>query len=164
MDATPTAPVAPDTALTPVQAAEQALERAEQALEQAEASAAQAAFPPTAPVAPIPPVPLAPVSEASSLTVTPEQLQEMIRQAASQMLAQAPIAPDGGVQDPPKPPIISRLKELESELAGSTFAQRVEHLAHDGYQTVINMEQERPALRTLITIVGEIVSAMGVAA
>jgi hypothetical protein len=99
----------------------------------------------------------------AALAQSPE-VQALIAGAVQQAVAAAgPVAPDGVAADPPKPPILSALKTLETELEGSTFAQRVEHLAHQGYQTIIDQEHERPALRTLLTIVEELVGKAVVA-
>jgi hypothetical protein len=87
-----------------------------------------------------------------------DQVQAIVNQAvAAAVAAQGPVAPDGVAQDPPKAPILTALAEMEAEGLHSTFAERVEELARTGYETVISMEQERPALRTLLSIVGDLV-------
>lgn len=95
----------------------------------------------------------------------PPEVAAFIEQQTAQIAALtaqrtgAPVAPDGAPLapvDPPKPSILTALKELEGDAEHSTFADKVLHLAQDGYQTIIKTEQEEPALRTLLTIVEEL--------
>lgn len=186
-------PIAPDAPAAPAAPTDLASLAAKAAAPVEEAPAAVAApvapiapvAPPVEPAAPVAPVePVAPVQPAAAevpafagapVAAEPDAaqvaavlqspaVQAAIDSAVAQRIAlQGPVAPDAGPQDPPKPSIVTALKTLEHEAADSTFAQRVEALAEQGYQTIVNQEHERPILRTLLTIVEELVGKAVVA-
>jgi hypothetical protein len=52
---------------------------------------------------------------------------------------------------------LDALQSLGEDAEHSTFAERLEQLADRGYQAVVHAEQESPLVKTLITVVGELV-------
>lgn len=66
---------------------------------------------------------------------------------------------------PVKPSALDALNELVDHTAGdvehSTFAEHLATLAERGYQAAVTAEQESPTLKTLVTIVGELVAKVG---
>lgn len=126
-----------------------------------EAPAPVAAAPVAPPPAPAPaaaaPVAAEPSVEQVAALVQSPAVQAAIAAAVEQRVAAAPVAPDGAAADPRKPSILEALHTLAQEAEHSTFAERVEALAANGYQTIVKAEHERPMLGTLLTIVEALV-------
>jgi hypothetical protein len=97
---------------------------------------------------------------------TPETTDEAPAAAAPDVQAlidqevAAALAAHGITPAPAKPSALDRLDELAQDVEHSTFAERLEQLAGEGYQAVLDAEQS-PVVKTLVTVLGELVAKVG---
>ncbi len=102
------------------------------------------------------PLPASPeASPAGEPTVTPE-IQALIDREVS-AFAQA-----HGIQAPVAEQAASALEAIAADAEHSTFAEKLEHIAQNGYQAALHeWEDAPPSLKALVTVVGELVTKVG---
>jgi isopropylmalate/homocitrate/citramalate synthase len=80
-------------------------------------------------------------------------VQSQIDEAVAKFAAEHGIE----ISQPEAQSALDALKGLAEDAEHSTFAEKLEKLADEGYQAVVKAEDESPLVKTLITVVGELV-------
>lgn len=109
------------------------------------------------------PVATTPPAAAPSNTGVSAEVQALIDAELAKFATANGITPPAAAAaapSTPQPTALSALSALEGDLAHAPFVEKIAHLAENGYQAVLTEEQALPALKTVITIVGELAAKL----